>query len=180
LAWYGGVTKKLRVLSRPALWYTPGQRPIALRFVLVRDPEGKLRDEAFGCTNLAATPAEILGWVVQRWSVEVTFEEARAHLGMETGRQWSDKAIARTTPVLLGLFSLVVLLCGRLKTDGQIPRHTAAWYAKGEATFTDCLALVRQHCWRSRYLVNSARQAELVQIPGKALDHLFACLALAA
>jgi len=180
VAWYGGQQKKLRVFSRTALWYTPGERPIALRYVLARDPEGKLRDEAFGCTNLEATPEQILGWVVMRWSVEVTFEEARLHLGVETGRQWSDQAIARTTPVLLGLFSVVVLLCGRLATDGQIPLNTAAWYAKGEATFTDCLALVRQHLWRSRYLMNSAQQAELVQIPGKALDHLFACLALAA
>ncbi len=178
--WYGGVKKKVLVLSRTALWYTPGERPVEIRYVLARDPEGKLRDEAFCCTNLAASAAEILGWVVMRWSVEVTFEEARYHLGLETGRQWSDKAIARTTPVLLGLFSLVVLWCVRLQPDGQIALNTAAWYEKDEATFTDCLALVRQHLWRSRYLVNSARQAEFVQIPGKALDHLFSCLALAA
>jgi hypothetical protein len=180
VAWYGGGRKKLLVFSRTALWYTPGERPVAIRYVLVRDPEGKLRDEAFGCTNVAATPEQILGWVVLRWSVEVTFEEARAHLGMETQRQWSEKAIARTTPVVLGLFSLVVLLCVRLQPDGEIPLNPAAWYAKREATFTDCLALVRQHLWRSRYLVNSAPQAECVQIPGKALEHLFSCLALAA
>jgi len=180
VAWYGGVQKKVLVFSRTALWYTPGERPVEIRYVLVRDPDGKLRDEAFCCTNLAATAAEILGWVVQRWSVEVTFEEARAQLGVETGRQWSEHAIARTTPVLLGLFSLVVVLCVRLQPDGQIPRNTAAWYAKDEATFTDCLALVRQHLWRSRYLVNSAQQAELVPIPGKVLDHLISCLALAA
>ena len=147
---------------------------------MVRDPEGKLRDEAFCGTNLAATAEQILGWVVQRWSVEVTFEEARAHLGVETQRQWSDKAIARTTPVLLGLFSLVVVLCVRRHPDGNMPLNRAAWYQKDEATFTDCLALVRQHLWRSRYLANSAQQAELVQIPGKVLDHLFSCLALAA
>ncbi len=101
-------------------------------------------------------------------------------MGVETQRQWSAKAIARTTPVLLGLFSLVVLLCVRLQPNGQIPLNTAAWYEKREATFTDCLALVRQHLWRSRYLVNSARQAECVLIPGKVLDHLLSCLALAA
>jgi len=178
--WYGGRKKKVLVFSRTALWYTPGECPVELRYVLVRDPEGKLRDAAFGCMNLQARPAQILGWVVMRWSVEVTFEEARAHLGMETQRQWSDKAIARTTPVLLGLFSLVVLLCVRLQPDGQIALNPTAWYAKDEATFTDCLALVRQHLWRSRYLVYSAREAECVQIPGKVLDHLFSCLALAA
>jgi hypothetical protein len=180
VAWYGGVQKKLLTFSRTALWYTPGERPVEIRFVLTRDPEGELRDEAFCCTNLAATPAQILGWVVMRWSVEVTFEEARAHLGMETGRQWSELAIARTTPIVLGLFSLVVLLCLRLQPDGEIPLNTAVWYQKGTATFTDCLALVRQHLWRSQYLVNSAPEAEWVQIPGKALEHLFSCLALAA
>jgi len=180
VAWYGGVQKKVLVFSRTGLWHPPGERPVEIRYVLVRDPEGKLRDEAFCCTNPKATPEQILGWVVRRWSVEVTFEEARAHLGVETQRQWSAKAIARTTPVLLGLFSLVVLLCVRLQPNGQIPLNTAAWYEKREATFTDCLALVRQHLWRSRYLVNSARQAECVLIPGKVLDHLFSCLALAA
>jgi hypothetical protein len=88
-----------------ALWYTPGEPPVAIRDVLVADPGGKRRMEAFFCTALEATPVQILAWVVMRWSVGVTFEEARAHLGFETQRQWSEKAIARTTPVLLGLFS---------------------------------------------------------------------------
>ncbi|HZS05208.1 MAG TPA: transposase [Blastocatellia bacterium] len=178
--WYGGRTKKLLVFSRTGLWYTPGQRPVAIRYVLVRDPAGKLRDAAFGCTNLDATPAEILAWAVMRWSVEVTFEEARAQLGMETQRQWSDKAIVRTTPVLLGLFSLVVLLAGRLQPGGAIPLNQTAWYRKAEATFSDCLALVRRHCWAAPYLVNSAEKTEFVLIPGKALYHLFSCLVLAA
>lgn len=104
--WYGGQRNLLWVFSRTALWYTPGWTPVAIRFVVVRDPEGKLQDAAFFCTDLQATPDQILQWVVMRWSVEVTFAEARAHLGVETQRQWSDLAIARTTPVLLGLFSL--------------------------------------------------------------------------
>jgi hypothetical protein len=54
--------------------------------VLVADPAGKLGMEAFCCTDLQATPMEILQWIVMRWSVEVTFEEARAHLGVETQR----------------------------------------------------------------------------------------------
>ena len=91
---------------------------MAIRYVVVADPEGKRRMEAFFCTDLEATPIESLPWVVMRWSVEVTVEEGRAHLGLETQRQWSDKAIARTTPVLLALFSLVTLLAPRLSSDG--------------------------------------------------------------
>src|ERR1700751_6174853 len=101
---YGGRRKQLWVFSHTPLWYTPGLPPVAIRYVLVADPEGKLRMEAFFCTDRQATPEQILAWVVMRWSVEVTFEEGRAHLGLETQRQWSDQAIARTTPVLLARF----------------------------------------------------------------------------
>src|SRR4030095_10126375 len=132
----------LWVFSRTTLWYTPRQPPVAIRYVLVADPEGKLRMEGFFCPDLEATPVEILPWVVMRWSVEVTFEEARAHLGFETQRQWSDRAIARTTPVLLALFSLVTMLALQVSHQSCIPVPTAAWYHKPERTFADCLALV--------------------------------------
>ena len=157
----------LTVLCRPAEAETtlgplahgpvvhPQVAPVAIRFVLVCDPEGKLLMEAFFCTDLHTTPAQILQWVVMRWSVEVTCEEARAHLGLETQRQWSDLAIARTTPVLLAVFSIVTVLALELSQSGQIPVPTSAWYHKAEPTFADCLALVRQHLWRARFLVNS-------------------------
>jgi DDE superfamily endonuclease len=180
VVWYGGQRKKLWVFSRTALWYTPGLPPVDIRYVLVADPQGKLRMEAFFCTDLQAMPVEILQWVVMRWSVEVTFEEARAHLGFETQRQWSDKAIARTTPVLLGLFSLVSLLALQLSHGGKIPWQVTAWYHKGEPTFADCLALVRRHLWCARYLVNSAPEAEFMQLPREAFELLVHGFPLAA
>jgi DDE superfamily endonuclease len=173
VTWYGGQRKKLWVFSRTALWYTPGLSPVEIRYVLVADPEGKLRMEAFFCTDLQATPEQILEWVVMRWSVEVTFEEARAHLGFETQRQWSEPAIARTSPVLLALSSLVTVLALRLSQGGQIPVPVTAWYHKTEPTFADCLALVRRHLWRARYLVNSTAEADNMQFPQEALDLLF-------
>jgi len=178
--WDGGQRKVLWVFSRTALWYTPGWVPVAIRFVLVRNPEGKLQDAACFCTDQQATPQQILPWVVMRWSMEVTFEEARAHLGVETQRQWSDLAIARTTPVLLGLFSLVTVLALRLRPTGQIPVETAAWYHKPQATFSDCLTLVRRQIWRARYLVNSAPTADLVQLPQEAFECLLNDFPLAA
>ena len=148
--------------------------------MLVQDPEGKLSDAAFLCTDLQATPEQILPWVVMRWAVEVTFEEVRAHLGVETQRQWSDRALARTTPVLLGLFALVTVRALRLCPTGQVPVETAAWYHKPEATFADCLTVVRCHLWQARYLVNSAPQADLVQLPREAFECLLNDLPLAA
>jgi hypothetical protein len=178
--WYGGQRKTVWVFSRTALWYTPRLPPVAIRYVLVADPDGKLRLEAFFCTDLEATPVEILQWVVMRWSVEVTFEEGRAHLGVETQRQWSDQAIARTTPVLLALFSLVTVLALKLSHSGEIPVPVTAWYHKAEPTFADCLALVRGHLWRARYGVNSTPDAELMQLPREVLDLLIHGLPLAA
>jgi hypothetical protein len=115
-----------------------------------------------------------------RWSMEVTFEEGRAHLGLEAQRQWSDRAIARTTPVLLALFSLVTLLALQLSQGGQLPVAATGWYRQEESTFSDCLALVRQHLWRARYLVNSALEAEIMQFPREALDLLIQGIPLAA
>jgi hypothetical protein len=178
--WYGGQRKELWVFSRTALWYTPGLPPVAMRYVRVGDPKGKLRMEAFCCTDLHATPVEILPWVVMRWSVEVTFEEARTQLGLETQRQWSDRAIARTTPILLALFSLVTVLALKLSHSGEIPVAVTAWYRKTEPTFADCLALVRRHRWRAHSLVNSAPEPEFVQFPREAFELLLNNLPVAA
>jgi hypothetical protein len=86
--------------------------PLPIRWVLVRDPHGEFDSQAWLCTDVTVDPIQILEWFVLRWRLEVTWQEARAHLGLETQRQWNATAIARTTPALLGLFSMVTLLAG--------------------------------------------------------------------
>ena len=115
-----------------------------------------------------------------RWAVEVTVEEARAHLGLETQRQWSGQAIARTTPILFALCSLVTVLALKVSHGGQIPVPATAWYRQAEPTFADCLAAVRQPLWRSRYLVNSAADAAFVPCPREAFECLLTGLPFAA
>jgi hypothetical protein len=178
--WYKGTKKQMLLFSRTALWYTQGESPVWIRYVIARDPEGVLRDQLFACTKLDATPTQIIEWVVMRWSVETTFEEARALLGLETQRQWSELAIARTTPCLLGLFSLVVLLTHRLQPDGQVPLMNASWYVKAEATFSDCMVLVRKHLWRSFNFSESAQKADSIYLSAQDWEHLLSCLAAAA
>jgi len=178
--WYGGQRKPLWVFSRTALWETPRQPPDAIRYVLVADPEGTLRMAACCCPDLQATPVPILPGVVMRWSLEVTFEESRAHLGLETQRQWSDRAIARTTPVLLALFSLVTVLALKLGQGGQIPLPVTAWYRNADPTFADCLALVRRHLWRALYVVHSTPEAESIQFPPEEFNLLIHGVPLAA
>ena len=112
--WYGKTQHRLDVATGTALWHHPGRR-VPIRWVLMRDAEGGREPQAFLCTDLDGEPTEILGWFVRRWRVEVTLAEVRRHLGVETQRQWSDLAILRTTPALLGLFSLVTLWADRIK-----------------------------------------------------------------
>src|SRR5512135_2772829 len=170
--WYGGRRKPMQVLSRTGLWHRRGRDPVAIRYVLARDPEGEQPDAAYLCTDEGVVPEEILKYVVQRWSMEVTFEEARAHLGLETQRQWSDLAIARTTPVLLGLFSLVPLLAMEWHRAGLLAAERTAWYEKEGPTFADCIRLVRQQIWRVRMMGTSTASADVIQLPQPLLEAL--------
>ena len=121
--WYGRGERIVEIISGTALWHHPG-RFVPIRYVLVRDLAGELRPQAFLCTDVKADPINILRWFVRRWSIEVTFAEVRRHLGVESQRQWSDPAIARTTPALLGLFSLVTLWAHELHANQpMIPRQ---------------------------------------------------------
>ena len=105
VAWYDGTTRTVELTSQTAVWYRSGKPPVLIRWVLIRDPQVAFTPQALLCTDPAADPKQILEWFVLRWQLEVTFQEVRTHLGVETQRQWSDLAIARTTPALLGLFS---------------------------------------------------------------------------
>lgn len=146
-AWYGAATRKaLDITSDTALWYRRGTPPRPIRWVLVRDPEGKRAPQAFFSTDLASDPTTIIALFVRRWQMEVTFAETRAHLGVETQRQWSDKAIARTTPALLGLYSLIALWACDLLPETATPR-VAAWYRKKTLTFVDAIGAVRLALW---------------------------------
>jgi hypothetical protein len=146
--WYGQGARPVEIVSDTAVWYHSGKPVVPLRWVLIRDPWGKFATQALLCTDLAATPEQIVGWFVQRWPLEVTFEEARAHLGIETQRQWNEQAIRRTTPVLLGLFSIVTLLAHQLQERQGLPIRQAAWYRKKKPTFSDALAAVRRELWQ--------------------------------
>ena len=146
----------------------------------MRDPQGTCAPQAWRCTALTAEPGQILEWCVLRWRLEVTWQEARAHLGLETPRQWHAWAIARTTPALLGLFAIITLLAGQLAPEHALPVRPAVWYRKIQPTFTDAIALVRQHWWTSTHFPLSPAPADLVEIPGALLNRLTATLCDAA
>ena len=148
--WYGGQKRTTDMASGFALWYSSGKPAVAIRWVLIRDPEGKFDSIALLATDRTLSPRQIVEWFVQRWPLEVTLEEVREHLGVESQRQWSDLAIARTTPILLGLYSWVTLAADALAADGMPPIRQAAWYAKSLPTFADALAWVRRELWAAQ------------------------------
>ena len=178
--WYGGGTREVEVYSETCLWGTTGKPYVPVRWVLVRDVRGEFEPCAFLSTELAHDPRQILTWFVRRWRMEVTFEEARAHLGIETQRQWNDLAIVRSTPILFALFSLVTLLANTLLKDQTKIVRTAAWYAKEQPTFSDALALVRRCGWSSCHFQMSHLEADIVKIPRSLLERLIDAVCYAA
>jgi hypothetical protein len=135
----------VELVSATAVWYHSGMPPLPVRWVLLRDPQGTFEPPALRCTALTVEPVQIPAWLVRRWQLDVTWQEARAHAGLESQRQWHALAIARTTPTLLGLFSMVTLWAGRLAQDQALPVRQAVWYRKPLPTVADVIAVVRQH-----------------------------------
>ncbi len=175
VGWYGGGTREVELASATAVWYHAGLPTVPIRW----DPWGQFAAQALLCSDLAATPEQIVAWFVLRWQIEVTFEESRRHLGVETQRQWSDLAILRTTPALLGLFSLVTLLVHRLLQGKDLPTRQAAWYQKATPSFADALAFLRGALWPVRVIWRSPAQTDMVEVPRGLLDCLTDVLAYA-
>jgi hypothetical protein len=176
--WYGRTERLVEVTSGTAIWSHPG-RHVPIRYVLVRDCEDEFRPQAFLCTDLGAEPVDVLRWFVRRWCTEVTFAEVRRHLGVETQRQWSDRAIARTTPALLGLFSLVALWADQHRPAGLAWPRQASWYRKPLPTFADALASVRYALWDAMISSTSTQASDTVKTSRAVLNRLtdLACYA---
>ena len=178
--WYGGVMRQVALATGTAVWYHSGKPVVPIRWVLIRDPLGKFESQALLSSDQAILARQIVEWFVLRWQLEVTFEEARAHLGVETQRQWSDLAIVRTTPALLGLFSLVSLFAHQLLQGKPVAARQAAWYQKALPTFSDTLALVRQQLWPFGISWMSGTKDDVVIIPKALFERLTDTLAYAA
>lgn len=186
VSWYGNQVRDVEWVSEVSLWYPPSHDPVRLRWVLVRYEEeeprtGRKKSHAAGfcCTDTTVSATQVLAWFVGRWNIEVTFEEMRAHLGFETQRQWTPRAIGRTAPCLLGLFSLVVLMAKTLYPH-SLPVRQNAWYSKEEATFSDALAAVRAHLWGGMHYTISSQHPQTCLIPVALWDRVQQVLCYAA
>ena len=181
VAWYDGAIRTVEVVSQSAVWYHTGKPPVHIRWVLIRDPLHQFDSQALLCTDTAISPTQIIEWFMLRWQIEVTFQETRAHLGVETQRQWSDRAISRTTPVLLGLFSWITLAAHLLGDSRLSTPRSAAWYVKSEPTFVDAIALVRRHLWfASATFCTSSQKPDMRKVPTPMLNRFIESLTYAA
>jgi hypothetical protein len=172
--WYGELERQIEFTSGTAVWKPPAAgwfhiaKPVVpIRWVILRDPLGRFKTQALLCTDLHACPIQIVEWFIQRWQMEVTQREVRQHLGVETQRQWSDKAIARTTPALFGLFSLITVLAHHLARThlAHLPIRRTAWYAKPLPTFSDAIAFVRHELWRCPTFHMSHANGHIAKLP---------------
>lgn len=177
--WYGQSQRVVEVASATAVWYHTGKPVVPIRWVLVRDPKGEFESQALLSTHLAYSPVQILSWFVQRWQLEVTFEEVRAHLGMESQRQWSDLAILRTTPTILGLFSLVTLIADAQQSLFLLDVRQAVWYSKTLPTFSDAIAWVRSSLWPVTFSMSS-EDTEMLNVSRSVLERMMDTLIYAA
>lgn len=178
--WYGRTNRRVEFATGTALWYHSGLPPVPIRWLLVRDPSGELEPQGFLATDVNANPKDMIAWFVSRWQVEVTFEEVRAHLGVETQRQWSAKAILRTTPALLGLFSIVTLWTHDLAKARKLKPRCAAWYPKPAPTFSDAIAAVRREIWHYQISCMSRPSRHSIEIPRHIWSRVENALAYAA
>jgi hypothetical protein len=176
LPWYGGQIRRLQLASGTAVWYDGGKPPVAIRWVLVRDPKGRCEPIALLSTDRKLEARQIVLYYLRRWSMETTFQEARLYLGVDGQRQWHDVAVARTTPVRLGLFSLVALIVQRQPAWQQSVRRSA-WYQKAQPTFADALAQVRRALWRQVGFWLSEAALDKQKLPQVFFEHVAELLA---
>jgi len=170
--WYNHGAVEMLVATGTAIWYHSGMTPLPIRWVLIKDPNGVIKPSALLCTKLDLAICQIINCFIKRWTVEVTFEEVRAHLGVETQRQWSDLAIARTTPILMALFSIITIWADQLYRQNLVNIKPCAWYQKSHPTFSDAIAAVRIQIWRENYFSTSRFKDDIDKLNSKCFNIL--------
>lgn len=179
VSWYGGGQRRVQVVSGQGHWYRSGAGLVPIRWVFVHDCTGTHRDEYFYSTDLSLSPAELIACYTGRWNIETTFQEMRAHLGLETTRGWCRQTILRAAPCLFGLYTVTALLFEALP-QAKREQGTFLWPGKTTTTFSDALIAVRLWLWSDWVLVRAEEGPAVQKLPPKIQDFLLSTLASAA
>jgi hypothetical protein len=138
-----GLHATLEVKSIQALYYKSG-RDRLLTIVLVHDVEGRRPDQMFYCTKLDWTARQVLSAYACRWAIECTFEYCKQFLGLEDPANRLPRAVERTAPIAMFLYTIVVVWYHRTgHRSVQFPFRP--WYKKKvEPSFADMLTTLRR------------------------------------
>jgi hypothetical protein len=179
VAWYGGSRRDVEVVSDTGQWYKSGEGLVPVRWLFVQDKTGTHRDDYFFSTDWAMTPQTIVETFTGRWSIETTFQEMRASLGLETTRGRTEATVLRMAPCLFGLFSVVALLDeslpARMKSAARVE-----WAGKVETTFSDAITAVRRWLWVDWVFANHGFTDAFSKLPRMFRNALLSALAHAA
>jgi hypothetical protein len=163
--WYGGIQKEIMYTYQQALLYKPGKGTVKIAWIIVRDPDGKLDDEFFYTTDLSMSPQEMIRHFVERWSIEVTFEESRRLLAVESTRNRKKESVLRSFPLLMGLFSIISLWYFDRYKEQPVISTQQPWYHKTEPTFADALIAIRKEIWDQNLFCMSQENHDIIEIP---------------
>jgi hypothetical protein len=179
VTWYGGSIRQVEVVTGTGHWYKGGAGLVPVRWVFVHDLTGTHRDEYFFTTDRTMAPKQIIETYTGRWSIETTFQELRAYLGLETTRGRTEATVLRVAPCLFGLFSVVALLYASL--PGRWTRTArVAWVGKRNVTFSDAMTAVRRWVWVEWVFVTCGQRETFAKLPRPLRDLLLHALAPAA
>jgi hypothetical protein len=179
VSWYGGGRRDVEVVSGTGQWYKGGEGLVPVLWVFVQDRTGTHRDSYLFTTNLALTAAQVIEIYTGRWSIETTFQELRAYLGLETTRGWKERTVLRAAPCLFGLFSVVALLSSRLPAS-QAATGAVSYRGKTEVTFSDAITVVRRQLWLEGVFESHGQTEVFQKLPRPFQAVLLAALAPAA
>ena len=176
--WYGGENRTVEVVTGTGHWYRAGEGIVEVLWVYVRDLTGTHRDEYFYTTDLQLTAKQIVEYFTGRWSIEVTFQEARAHLGVETTRGWTRQTVLRAEPSLFGLYSIVALWFAALPESDR-KDLAVEWTGKVAITYSDAVTFVRRDLWRHWIFANPAYKPVVEKLSPKQRRELIRTITLA-
>ena len=179
VAWYGGTTRDIEVVTGTGHWYRIGEDLVAVRWVYVHDCTGTHRDEYFFTTDLSLCPKQIIECYTQRWSIETTFQECREHLKLESTKCYGKQTVLRFTPCLFGLYTIVVLLYLHLPELLRFP-IIVSWSGKSTTTFADMITCVRRAIWQQWFFQTSTKTASFSILPKSLQETILYALAPAA
>jgi SRSO17 transposase len=156
-----GRRDKIRFVTQTCLWYRVlPDRPI--KFVAVQPLSGGRKPQAFYTTDVSAKAEEILSRYARRWSIEMTFREAKQRLGFEQPQGWSERAVLRTAPMAMLIYSLVVIWFARRPRKASCATPKRPWFRQRQrVSFADMLATLKRACVRETVSSHPRRSRHL-------------------